>query len=265
MGLLRLLRKTLAKNIIGELQRGASIFGGSLHSRQMSQPLILIVDDDTTLSAMLCRLLTGEGWSAHAVLTGAEGAQALSKHRPDVVLLDVMLPDASGLDLCRHWRANHPHLGILMLTARGKQLDKVLGLEIGADDYLSKPFDKRELVARIRALIRRQAPERTAPALLRFEGMTIDLLQREVRIGNACVALTGIEFKLLLALARTPGMPHSREDLSAQVQEGAYRPLDRAVDAQVYRLRRKLMRHGPGRGWIDTVRGQGYVFVPRAI
>jgi two-component system phosphate regulon response regulator OmpR len=230
----------------------------------MSQPLVLIVDDDATLSDMLCRLLTQEGWSVQAALTGAEGARALSQHKPDVVLLDLMLPDANGLDLCRTWRASHPYLGILMLTARGKRLDKVLGLEIGADDYLSKPFDKRELVARIRALIRRQAPDRAGPALLRFDGMTIDLLQREVRIGNACVALTGIEFRLLRELARTPGKPCSRQELNAQVQAGSYRPLDRTVDAHIYRLRRKLMLHGPDRGWIDTVRGEGYVFVPRA-
>jgi two-component system phosphate regulon response regulator OmpR len=99
---------------------------------------------------------------------------------------------------------------------------------------------------------------------MRFDGLTIDLLQREVRVGNECVALTGIEFKLLLELARTPGKPRTREQLSAHVQEGAYRPLDRTVDVQVYRLRRKLMKHGPGRGWIDTVRGEGYVFVPRS-
>jgi two-component system phosphate regulon response regulator OmpR len=230
----------------------------------MSQPLILVVDDDATLSEMLCQLLAREGWAVHAVLAGRDGDKALSQLRPDVVVLDLMLPDANGLDLCRLWRAAHPHLGILMLTARGKPLDKVLGLEIGADDYLTKPFDKRELVARIRALIRRQAPERTAPALMRFDGLTIDLLQREVRVGNECVALTGIEFKLLLELARTPGKPRTREQLSAHVQEGAYRPLDRTVDVQVYRLRRKLMKHGPGRGWIDTVRGEGYVFVPRS-
>jgi two-component system phosphate regulon response regulator OmpR len=229
----------------------------------MSQPLILIVDDDATLSGMLSRLLTLEGWSVHAELTGAEGARALARLRPDLVLLDLMLPDANGLDLCRQWRAAHPHLGILMLTARGEPLDRVLGLEIGADDYLAKPFEKRELVARIRALIRRQAPERTEPALMRFEGLTIDLLQREVRVGEARVALTSIEFKLLLELARTPGKPQSREHLSAQVQQGGYRPLDRTVDAQIYRLRRKLMQHGPACGWIDTVRGEGYAFVPR--
>jgi two-component system phosphate regulon response regulator OmpR len=230
----------------------------------MSPPLILIVDDDATLSDMLCRLLTRESWSVQAVLTGADGDKALSQHRPDVVLLDLMLPDANGLDLCRRWRTTHPHLGILMLTARGKPLDKVLGLEVGADDYLAKPFDRRELVARIRALIRRQAPERATPELLRFDGLTIDLLRREVRIGDERVALTGIEFKLLLELARTPGKPHTREQLSALVQVGNYRPLDRTVDAQVYRLRRKLSGHGSEVGWIDTVRGEGYVFVPRS-
>ena len=231
----------------------------------MNQPVILIIDDDATLSVMLCQLLTREHWSVHAVLTGAEGDDAFSRYRPDVILLDLMLPDANGLDLCRRWRTTHPQVGILMLTARGNPLDKVLGLEVGADDYLSKPFDSRELVARIRVMIRRQMPERTAPALMRFDKLTIDPLRREVHIGDQRVALTSIEFKLLQELARSPGQPRTREQLTALVQVGKYRPLDRTVDAQIYRLRRKLLRHGPGGDLIDTVRGEGYVFVPRAV
>ena len=235
-----------------------------LQMRSISQPSILIVDDDVVLSGMLSELLSRESWSVHAAFTGAEGYEALVKHRTDVVLLDLMLPDANGLDLCRQWRTIYPQLGILMLTARGKSLDKVLGLEVGADDYLAKPFDSRELVARIRALMRRQTPASPAPTLLNFNGLTIDLLRREVRIRDVCVALTGIEFKLLLELARTPGQPQTREQLSALVQVGEYRPLDRAVDAQIYRLRRKLLSHAPDGAWIDTVRGEGYVFVPRS-
>lgn len=231
----------------------------------MSQPLILIVDDDAELSQMLAELLSREGWAVHTVLTAADGEQALPRHRPDVVVLDLMLPDANGLDVCRRWRALHPQLGILMLTARGDPLDRVLGLEIGADDYLPKPFERRELVARVRALLRRHSPERAMPALLRFEGLTIDLLQREVRVGQRVVSLTGIEFKLLVELARAPGVPRSREQLCAVVQAGNYRPLDRTVDVQVGRLRRKLVEGAPGRGWIDTVRGEGYVFVPRPV
>lgn len=229
----------------------------------MNQPSILLVDDDVTLSGMLRTLLAREGWSVQAALTGAEGDALLSRAQPDVILLDVMLPDANGLDLCRRWRAGNGQLAILMLTARGEPAERVLGLDTGADDYLAKPFDRRELVARIRALLRRKAGERTVSPVLRFDGLTIDPQLREVRVLGQLVELTSAEFKLLLELASNPGKPLTREQLNAKVQIGNYRPLDRTVDAQVYRLRRRLMTHGPGRGWIDTVRGEGYVFVPR--
>ena len=227
------------------------------------KPLVLMVDDDAELSGMVCELLEREGWSVHAVLTAGDGERALSQALPDAVLLDVMLPDANGFDVCRRWRAAHPGLGIVMLTARGDPMDRVLGLEIGADDYLPKPFEPRELVARVRALLRRQAPGRADAPQLRFDGLTIDLLKREVRAGNAAIALTSVEYKLLTALARTPGRPLTREQLSDAVQSGGYKPQDRTVDVQVARLRRKLAEAAPGSEWIDTVRGEGYVFVPR--
>ncbi|WP_457336745.1 response regulator transcription factor [Rhizobacter sp. P5_C2] len=227
------------------------------------KPLVLMVDDDAELSGMVCELLEREGWSVHAVLTAGDGERALSQGQPDAVLLDVMLPDANGFDVCRRWRAAHPGLGIVMLTARGDPMDRVLGLEIGADDYLPKPFEPRELVARVRALLRRQAPGRADAPQLRFDGLTIDLLKREVRAGSAAIALTSVEYKLLTALARTPGRPLTREQLSDAVQSGGYKPLDRTVDVQVARLRRKLAEAAPGSAWIDTIRGEGYVFVPR--
>jgi len=227
------------------------------------KPLVLMVDDDAELSGMVCELLEREGWTVHAVLTAGDGERAIAQGRPDAVLLDVMLPDANGFDVCRRWRAAHPGLGIVMLTARGDPMDRVLGLEIGADDYLPKPFEPRELVARVRALLRRQAPGRAEAPQLRFDGLTIDLLKREVRVGSAAIALTSVEYKLLTALARTPGQPLTREQLSDAVQSGGYKPLDRTVDVQVARLRRKLAEAAPGSEWIDTIRGEGYVFVPR--
>ncbi|WP_428421317.1 response regulator transcription factor [Methylibium sp.] len=229
----------------------------------MSKPLVLVVDDDAELSGMVGELLMREGWAVHAVLTAGDGERALQQWRPDAVLLDVMLPDASGYDVCRRWRAAHPALGIVMLTARGDPMDRVLGLEIGADDYLAKPFEPRELVARVRALLRRQAPGRTELPQLRFDGLTIDLLKREVLAGGRSVPLTSVEYKLLVALARTPGQAHTRGQLSDAVQSGGYKPQDRTVDVQVARLRRKLSEAVPGCDWIDTVRGEGYVFVPR--
>ncbi|WKB54450.1 response regulator transcription factor [Eleftheria terrae] len=238
-----------------------------------ARPLVLLVDDDAELSAMVAELLAREGWDTHSVLTAGDAERALATLRPDAALLDLMLPDGNGLDLCRRWRAEHPALGIVMLTARGDPLDRVLGLEIGADDYLPKPFEPRELVARVRALLRRQSPAHrqpgTAASLLRFDGLCIDLLRREVHITTAApgtgqaVALTSVEFKLLVALAQACGEPLSRQRLSAEVQSANYRPLDRTVDVQVARLRRKLRDASPGREWIDTVRGEGYVFVPR--
>jgi DNA-binding response OmpR family regulator len=229
----------------------------------MNKPLVLIVDDDAELSGMVAELLQREGLAVHTVLTAGDGERALVQWKPDAVLLDVMLPDANGFDICRRWRASHPSLGILMLTARGDPMDRVLGLEIGADDYLPKPFEPRELVARLRALLRRQLPGRAQATQLRFDGLTIDLLKREVLAGAGVVTLTSVEYKLLIALAATPGLPQSREQLSEAVQNGGYKPQDRTVDVQVARLRRKLDEAAPGNAWIDTVRGEGYVFVPR--
>jgi DNA-binding response OmpR family regulator len=229
----------------------------------MSKPLVLIVDDDAELSAMLGELFEREAWAVHCVLTAGDGERALSRLQPEAVLLDVMLPDANGFDVCRRWRAAHPALGILMLTARGDPMDRVLGLEIGADDYLAKPFEPRELVARVRALLRRQAPGRADAAQLRFGVLVIDLLRREVLVGPRAVSLTSVEYKLLVALARAPGQAHGREQLSDAVQSGGYKPLDRTVDVQIARLRRKLEEAAPGSEWIATVRGEGYVFVPR--
>ena len=228
-----------------------------------TKPLVLIVDDDAELSAMVAELFLREGWAVHTVLTGGDGERALSQQRPDAVLLDVMLPDANGYDLCRRWRAVQPGLGLLMFTARGDPMDRVLGLEIGADDYLAKPFEPRELVARVRALLRRQTPGRADSAMLRFEGLSIDLLRREVLAEARVVGLTSIEYKLLVALAGAPGRALGREALSEAVQSGSYKPQDRTVDVQVARLRRKLREASPGTDWVDTVRGEGYVFVPR--
>ncbi|TXI19872.1 MAG: response regulator transcription factor [Roseateles sp.] len=230
----------------------------------MNKPRVLIVDDDAELAEMVSELLMREGWEVRTVLTGGDGERALTSWRPEAVLLDVMLPDANGFDLCRRWRGLHAGLGLIMLTARGDPLDRVLGLEIGADDYLPKPFEPRELVARVRALLRRQAPSRAdGRTQLRFDGLTVDLLRREVLAGTKAVALTSVEYKLLVALARAPGEPLDRDALSEAVQSGSYRPLDRTVDVQVARLRRKLAEAAPGRDWIDTVRGEGYVFVAR--
>lgn len=232
----------------------------------MVNPVVLVVDDDEELSTMLLRLLGSEGWTAQAAFNAAQAELSLRQGLPDVVLLDVMLPDANGMELCRQWRQAHPHLNILMLTARGDPIDRVLGLELGADDYLPKPFEKRELVARLRSLIRRQSSPPQTPSLVwQFGGLSIHFLTREVRVNGEAIALSGTEFKLLVEMARAPGQVVSRQQLSNAVQASAYRPQDRTVDVQVSRLRRRLEQELPGGEWIETVRGEGYAFVPRGV
>jgi DNA-binding response OmpR family regulator len=224
---------------------------------------VLLVDDDAELAAMVAELLQREGMDVEHAETGSAGLAALRHAAPDVLLLDVMLPDANGLDLCRRLRAEGIEVPILMLTARGDPIDRVLGLEIGADDYLGKPFEPRELVARVRALARRlRYAERRS--MLRFGELSIDLLGRRAVCAGAALALTSTEFKLLVALASQPGLAITREALSAAVQPGSYMPLDRAVDVQVARLRKKLRAAPGGIDWIETVRGEGYVFTGRS-
>ena len=220
---------------------------------------VLMVDDDAELATMVAELLQAQGMRVHCAGTAAQGLTELGRVDPDVLLLDLMLPDANGLDLCRRLREGGHDLPVLMLTARGDPFDRVLGLELGADDYLGKPFEPRELVARVRALARRQqaAARRTQ---LRFDGLTLDLLARRALWQGEPLGLTSTEFKLLLALAGQPGVCVSRKDLSAAVQPGNYVPMDRAVDVQVARLRKKLASAPGGRDWIETVRGEGYVF-----
>lgn len=220
---------------------------------------VLMVDDDAELAAMVVDLLQAQGMRVHCAGTAAAGLEELVRVQPDVLLLDLMLPDANGLDLCRRLRESGHELPVLMLTARGDPIDRVLGLELGADDYLGKPFEPRELVARVRALARRMqsAARRTQ---LRFDGLTLDLLARRAHCQGEALNLTSTEFKLLQALASQPGVIVSRQALSAAVQPGNYLPMDRAVDVQVARLRKKLTAAPGGRDWIETVRGEGYVF-----
>jgi DNA-binding response OmpR family regulator len=223
---------------------------------------VLLIDDDTELAGMLAELLSREGFDLAHAATGQAGLALLAQETPDVLVLDLMLPDTHGLDLCRQLRAQGQDLPVLMLSARGDPIDRVLGLEIGADDYLAKPFEPRELVARVRALSRRRRP--AAASLRQFGPLTLDLLARRASWAGQTLGLTGAEFKLLAALSAQPGQTLSREQLSAAVQPGSYMPLDRAVDVQVARLRKKLRAAPGGVDCIDTVRGEGYVFIGRA-
>jgi DNA-binding response OmpR family regulator len=228
-------------------------------------PTLLLIDDDHELAELLFKLFEREHLSLRHAGTVADGHACYEREAPDVLILDLMLPDGNGLDLCRQLRAADPRVPILILTARGDPIDRVLGLELGADDYLPKPFEARELLARVRALLRRaQAAAVIEPgAAQRIElgALTLDLLRCSASVHGHDIELSSTEFRLLAALAQQPGRPLDRDALAAAVQPGNYRPLERAVDVQVARLRRKL-RDAAGAECIRTIRGEGYALVP---
>ena len=176
-----------------------------------------------------------------------------------------MLPDVGGIEVFRALRQSAPRLPVIMLTARGDPVDRVVGLELGADDYVAKPFDPRELVARVRAVLRRAAPDQTLDATSTrrvFGTAVLDLAARSFSVGEREVPLTTIEFRLLVELATHAGQTRSREELTRAGQVGNYRPLERAVDVQIARLRRKLRAIDASAQWISTERGEGYRWAP---
>jgi DNA-binding response OmpR family regulator len=218
---------------------------------------ILIVEDEQDLAALIKRQLESEG---HQVLVANDGQAALLlvESKPDLVVLDWMLPRMDGLTVCRKLR-DRSAVPILMLTARGEETDRVLGLEIGADDYITKPFSMRELLARIHANLRRaellRATESVHSGPIRVGKLMIDAVQRRVEVEGVAVELTVKEYELLLLLARHPGRTFSRTYLIDRIWGDSYEGADRSVDAQVVRLRRKL---GSAGGQIATVWGVGY-------
>jgi DNA-binding response OmpR family regulator len=222
----------------------------------MSRGRILVVDDEKKIVES-CRLyLEHDGFE---VVTAYNGEQALAEareSRPDLVVLDLMLPRVDGLEVCRRLRAESS-VPILMLTARSTEEDKLLGLELGADDYLTKPFSPRELVARVRAILRRAPP---AGAPLRFDGLEVDLERHEARRRGEAVALTPREFDLLVALARAPGRAFTRARLVEAAFGDDAAVLERTVDAHVMNLRHKIEDDPAAPRLIVTVPGVGYRF-----
>jgi DNA-binding response OmpR family regulator len=238
---------------------------------------ILLIDDDKRLADMVSRYLSQAGFELDHCADARSGLAALATadHPPGLVLLDLMLPDADGLDVCRDIRAIDGPAGqvpILMLTARGEITDRVVGLEMGADDYLPKPFEPRELLARVRALLRRAglragptaaaaAPTATAAdeQVLRFGRMEVDPAARSVRIDGAERALTGYQFDLLLAFARNAGRVLSRERLMDLVRGEALESFDRSIDVHVGKIRQAIEDDPKQPRRLLTVRGSGYV------
>ena len=229
---------------------------------------VLLIDDDVELVRLLAQLFAREGIALRSANTGNSGLDALQP-APSLVLLDLMLPDMHGKEVFRRLRERMPALPVIMLTAKGDPIDRIVGLELGADDYVPKPFDPRELIARVRTVLRRtragvdaSATKTATPTLLKFGKLTLDTSARTLTADSVELPLTNIEFRLLLELVKHPGVALSRDALMRAAQVGNYRPLDRAVDVQIARLRRKLRQADPGAQWIVTARGEGYVWAP---
>jgi DNA-binding response OmpR family regulator len=227
---------------------------------------ILMIEDDHRLAAMVATYLGQNGYHVRHAATGAEGLDALAGAGAApvaAVLLDLMLPDGDGLDICRRIRAAAPteSIPILMLTAKGDPFDRVVGLELGADDYLPKPFEPRELLARLRAVLRRPALAGAAGAgPLRFGRLEIDRDARAVRIDGIARPITAYQFDLLLALAERAGRVLSRDQLLDAARGAALEPFDRSIDVHVGRLRAAIEDDPKEPRRILTVRGAGYVF-----
>ncbi|UTH38251.1 response regulator transcription factor [Pseudomonas sp. KHPS1] len=222
---------------------------------------LLLIDDDQELCELLSSWLTQEGFQVTACHEAGNARRALAQQAPDAVVLDVMLPDGSGLELLKQLRSEHPELPVLMLSARGEPLDRILGLELGADDYLAKPCDPRELTARLRAVLRRTAPAPTS-SQLELGDLSFSPNRGVVSIGEHDVPLTLSESRLLEALLRQPGEPVDKQEL-AQLALGRKLTLyDRSLDMHVSNLRKKLGPHPDGRPRILALRSRGYYYAP---
>jgi len=225
---------------------------------------ILLVDDEAALREPLAAYLARQGFAVREAASAAEARQLLHDDSPDLVLLDIMMPGEDGLSLCRHLVESH-QLPTIFLTARGEPTDRIVGLEIGADDYVVKPFEPRELVARIRSVLRRAARGAGADAapdeqLFLFEGWTLDPLKRRLTDAEgAAVAISSAEFRLLLAFLEHPRQVLDRDRLLEMVQGREAHLFDRAVDNQVSRLRRKIEVDSRNPQLIQTVWGGGYM------
>ncbi|KAA3611707.1 MAG: DNA-binding response regulator [Planctomycetota bacterium] len=230
---------------------------------------ILLVEDDPDLADLAALHMRDQGWEVVVEGDGGAAAERLQKESFDLLVLDLMLPGVDGLEICRRLRGEKNYTPILILTARSSELDRVLGLELGADDYLSKPVSFRELVARVRAALRRSrqwssAPEAqdSSPSILNGGPIHMDLNRREVRLHGAGVELTAKEFELLHYFLRNPHRVFSRADLLAEIWGFAYEGYEHTVNSHINRLRGKIERDPKNPEFIRTVWGVGYKFTP---
>ena len=228
----------------------------------MSGEKILIVEDDMHISKLVQYNLDKAGYSCTTVITGEEGFEVLDKENIDLIILDVMLPKMDGFEVCRLIKQEDEYAGIpiIMLTARAEEIDRIVGLELGADDYLAKPFSPRELVLRVKAILKRasaQAQKSDVKEILSFEKLKVDIPRHKVMVNTKEIKLTAMEFDLLATLLKRRGRVQSREQLLNDVWGIEADVTTRTVDTHVKRLRQKLGRYGK---YIETVRGYGYRF-----
>jgi two-component system, OmpR family, phosphate regulon response regulator OmpR len=229
---------------------------------------ILVVDDDVRIRDLLRRYLVQEGFDVMQAEDGKALNRVLQRDTVDLIVLDLMMPGEDGLSICRGLRANGNRTPIIMLTAKNEDVDRIVGLEVGADDYLGKPFNPRELLARIHAVLRRRTPNEVpgAPSqeqeVVKFGPFEFDLGLRTLRKGGLDMPLTTGEFSMLKALVRHPRQPLSREKLAQLARGREFEPFDRSLDVQISRLRKLIEEDAASPRYLQTVWGVGYVFVP---
>ena len=218
---------------------------------------ILLIEDDERLAAMVRDYLGGSGMEVTIAGRGTDGLAVAARH--DAVILDLMLPDIDGLEVCRQLRAKSD-IPVLMLTAKGDPMDRVVGLELGADDYLPKPFEPRELLARLRAILRRRQAPAPGGEVLSFGRLTIDIGAMEARVDTRACDLTAHQFRLLEVMARAPGRVLTRDHLMVQVTGEQLEAFDRSIDVHISRIRAEIEDDPKHPRRVITVRGAGYVF-----
>jgi two-component system, OmpR family, phosphate regulon response regulator OmpR len=231
----------------------------------MGMVTLLLIDDDTRLSSMVAQYLRASDFKVEVAGTLALGRQKIEAQSFDVVLLDLMLPDGDGLSLCAELRAQPKtrHLPLLMLTARGEPMDRIVGLEMGADDYLPKPFEPRELLARVKALLRRTTQVAAHDDVLRFGRLEIDLGERVARVDGTLCELTSHQFELLMVLAKRPGRVLSRDHIMDALKGHPLEAFDRSIDVHISRIRLAIEDDPKAPKRLLTVRGAGYVFAKK--
>jgi two-component system alkaline phosphatase synthesis response regulator PhoP len=225
----------------------------------MRKKTILVIDDEEDLIELVRYNLEREGFQVNGALDGETGLTLALQHMPDIALVDIMLPGMDGLEVCRRLRAEPrtADIGLIMLTAKDAESDRIVGLELGADDYITKPFSTRELTARVRALLRRAVRHQEPTTLIRRGDLVVDLDRRKISWGGREISLTATEFRLLHFMATHPGRVFSRSELIDNVLGRDVEVLDRTIDVHITSLRKKL---GKMSSWIETVRGFGYKF-----